>query len=215
MASSDDAPRVFQPLPGPTVNRSAAYRAVLRELLSLVGAEAPPDDARRWPDAARMAVRKAVKARTEQGPVPEEWFEPMMRATVHEPDPSFVGHLVLPAVAAWGLRPVMLALLDHLDNGTPADVAGVARAWYHTGWAPEAEHEDTRDLNRRYQHAALRRFVTLDDLDARRYLLPGLRLQHRSFPPDMHELVDQAVHIARTSDDDYLRHRVEIQTRLA
>ena len=45
----------------------------------------------------------------------------------------------------------------------------------------------------------------------RRCILPGLPLDPGLYPAEMHDLVAQAVRIARTSNDDYLRHRVEIQ----
>ncbi|WP_326954065.1 hypothetical protein [Amycolatopsis sp. NBC_01286] len=70
------------------------------------------------------------------------------------------------------------------------------------------------ELNRRYRHTALRRFVTEDDLDMRRCILLGLPLDPHRYPDTMHDLVAQAVRIARTSSDDYLRHRVEIQVAL-
>jgi hypothetical protein len=66
-------------------------------------------------------------------------------------------------------------------------------------------------LDERYARVGLRRFVTDDDLDLRRCLLPGLRLRAGSCPADMRDLVIRAIEIARTSDDKYLRHRVGIQ----
>jgi hypothetical protein len=74
-----------------------------------------------------------------------------------------------------------------------------------------AERDSYRDLNRRAADAALRRFVTDDDLDLRRCILPGLSLRRASYPPELQDLVTRALEIARTSDDEYLRHRVEIQ----
>jgi hypothetical protein len=156
--------------------------------------------------------------------VPEEWFEPLIRAAVQEPNPSFNRELVLPAIAAYGRRRVQLALLGYLDSGTAVDIAGAARAWYWTQVplsysagaktpTPEsvAEYEAFSDLRQRYHHTALHRFVTDEDLDVRRCILPGLPLSPQHYPAEMHDLVAQAVRIARTSTDDYLRHRVEIQ----
>ena len=114
-------------------------------------------------------------------------------------------------------------LLDCLADGTAADAAGAARAWYPTligvrylpgtrTLTPEsaAERARFRDLDRRYLDTALRRFVTDDDLDLRRCLLPGLSLRRESHPADQQELVTRALEIARTSGDDYLRQRVEL-----
>jgi hypothetical protein len=234
VTSTNDAPQLFQPLPGRTVDRSAAYESLLRDLLDLVCAEPPaasadePDARRSWCHRARRAVGAIVSRRAKEasdaGSVPEDWFEPLIRAAVHEPDPSFNRQLVEPAIAAFGRRRVQLALIAYLDTGTAPDIAGAARAWYWTqvplvyvggskNATPEstAEYEAFSDLRKRYRYIALRRFVTEDDLDVRRCILPGIPLYPRAYPADMHDLVARAVQIARTSSDEYLRHRVEIQ----
>jgi hypothetical protein len=232
MASTDESPELFQPLPGRTVDRSAAYGALLRNLLDLVEVETPAADESGAPPTSHHRVRRAIgavvtrraKEASQAGPVPEEWFEPLIRAAVHEPDPSFNRQLVEPAVTAFGRRRVQLALIVYLDTGTAPEIAGAARAWYWTQVpleyvggsktpTPEsaAEYEAFSDLRQRYRHTALRRFVTEDDLDVRRCILPGLPLNPQLYPPDLHDLVTRAVQIARTSSDDYLRHRVEIQ----
>ncbi len=232
MTSSKDPPRRFHPLPGRTVARSVAYEALLRDLLDLVGVEAPaPDEPgvrADWRHRARREVGKAVTRQateaSEAGPVPEEWYEPLLRAAVHEPDPSLNRQLVEPLVAAYGHRRVRLALIAYVDTGSAPDAAGAARAWYWThqvrGYSrgshpapPDsvASQDALSELSQRYFHTALRRFVTEDDLDMRRCILPGLPLDPQAYPDAMHDLVTQAVRIARTSPDDYLRHRVEIQ----
>jgi hypothetical protein len=234
VTSADNTPQMFHASPGPTVDRNAAYEAVLQALVDVVGANCPPVPAgepgasRGWRHQARRAAGSAVTRRARQasksGPVPEEWFQPLIRAAVTEPDPSFNRQLVEPAMAAFGRRRVQLALVELTETGTTAEVAGAARAWYWTQVplvyvggsktpTPEsvAEWKSFSDLRQRYYHAALRRFVTDDDLDARRCILPGLPLDPQSYPADMQELVTTAVRIARTSNDEYLRHRVEIQ----
>ncbi|MGX7673336.1 hypothetical protein [Plantactinospora sp. DSM 117369] len=45
----------------------------------------------------------------------------------------------------------------------------------------------------------------------RRCLLPGLDLKTEHYPEELRPMVEQAIRIARTSSDDYLRHRVEHQ----
>jgi hypothetical protein len=232
MASANETPATFQPLPGRTVDRSAVYHALLRALLDLVGVEHPdvdePDDARRWRHRARRSIGQTVARRakhpTGTDGVPDQWLAPLIRAAVHEPDPSFNRQLVEPAIAAFGRRRVQLALLAHLDTGAPADAAGAARGWYWTAvgirylpgtttMTPQsaAEHEAISDLRERYRRTALRRFLADDDLDLRRCILPGLTLDPQMYPSHMRDHVAQAVQIARTSNDDYLRHRVEIQ----
>jgi hypothetical protein len=45
----------------------------------------------------------------------------------------------------------------------------------------------------------------------RRGILPGLELEESAYPESLRPLVAQAVEIARNHDDDYIRHRVEVQ----
>ncbi|MCR6488713.1 hypothetical protein M8542_38380 [Amycolatopsis sp. OK19-0408] len=210
MTSGDDPPRSFQPLPGRTVDRSAAYEALLQSLLDLIGVEPPPAARTAWHHQARREIGKAVTRHAkEAAPAPEEWFEPLLRAAIHEPNPSLNRQLVDPLVAAYGRDRVRLALIAILDTGSAPDAAGAARAWYWTHRAPTGAGQ--KALSELYRHTALRRFVTDDDLDLRRCILPGLPLDPEIYPAAMHDLVTQAVRIARTSPDDYLRHRVEIQ----
>ncbi|WIX88174.1 hypothetical protein [Amycolatopsis sp. DG1A-15b] len=42
-------------------------------------------------------------------------------------------------------------------------------------------------------------------------MLPGLTLDPARYPAELHPLVAEAVHLARTHPDGYLRHRVELQ----
>lgn len=222
---------MLQPLPDRVDDWRDEYFALLRRLLDLVGVEpAPPveGDSRpshvSWHHRARWAVGEAVARRA--GDAPEEWFVPVVRAAVMEPDPSFNRQLVEPAVIAFGRRRVLLALVAYVQTGSSPDAAGAANAWY---WAqvsltyrgesttptPEsaAEYERYRDLHERYHEAALRRFVADDNLDVRRCILPSLPLWPDAFPAELHDTVAEAIRIARASDDDYLRHRVELQVR--
>lgn len=69
----------------------------------------------------------------------------------------------------------------------------------------------TEDLRVRWQQAALREFVANEDLDVRRCILPGLSLKPDRYPGGLKELVAEAVRIARSHPDEYIRHRVERQ----
>ncbi|HEV7713898.1 MAG TPA: hypothetical protein VGP16_37240 [Asanoa sp.] len=214
----------FQPLPDRAAD--ASYPALLAELLDLVGAEHPepaedtPRGRRSWQHAARRTIGKALAGVTPR----EEWFAPLARAAVLEPDPSFNRDLVRPMVELFGRRRVREALLDHLGEGSDAERAGAARAWYWTligvrfepgtrtpTAASQAELDAYADLDRRYGDTALRVFVATDNIDVRRCILPGLDLRPRGCRPELRDLVAEATRIARESADDYLRHRVEIQ----
>ncbi|WP_328958249.1 hypothetical protein [Kitasatospora purpeofusca] len=66
---------------------------------------------------------------------------------------------------------------------------------------------------REWNEAALREFVTNEDLDVRRCTLPGLPLRTSDYPPELHHLVESATAVARAHPDDCTRHWVEMQVR--
>jgi hypothetical protein len=142
-------------------------------------------------------------------PVPKRAFIPMLRAAIEEPDPSFNRIFVEPCARAYGQRATIEALLDHLDRGTPFEKAGAANALY---WAAiDGNNDVDGDLLARKRQLLLRTFVDSDDLHVRRAIIGKLSLATEDYPDEMHGLVAKAIAIARTSADEYLRHRVEIQ----
>ena len=210
----------LQPLPdrpAPT-----AFPEALRDLLTALGAPVPPPGAL-WQGDARAAVRTALAGVTP--PAPEALYEPLLRAAVLDPDPSFNRWFAGPACTLYGHRRVKTDLIEVLRNGTNEEKAGAARAWYWTripltyvNFSPtptpesQAAYDAVRDLEREWQDAMLAEFVRNDDLDVRRCLLPGLSLCERADgPPERRALVAAAVRIAREHPDEYLRHRVEVQ----
>ncbi|MEV0719817.1 hypothetical protein [Asanoa sp. NPDC050611] len=182
-------------MPGPH-DTSAAYSALLAEILDLVGVAhpEPPDDTRRgrrrWQNQARRSIGRALTGASPR----EEWFAPLVRAAVLEPDPSFNRDLVAPMITLFGRRRVVAALLDHLTGGTVAEQAGASRAWYPTwvgvryeadGTTPTASvaaRSEVADVNDRFARASLRLFVDTDDLYLRQCLLPNLDLRTASRP---------------------------------
>ncbi|MFD6998229.1 hypothetical protein ACFWA5_18605 [Streptomyces mirabilis] len=56
----------------------------------------------------------------------EEFFAPLMAATVYDPDPSFCRWFIDPALYAFGRRRVTAALLNHARTGTDA---GTTAGW--------------------------------------------------------------------------------------
>jgi hypothetical protein len=226
------------PLPDPVHPEITLFERCMTELLRVIGIHLPdvragdPADLverrlRRLGLPEQVMLRRRIRlALDERQQLPEPLFEPLMRAAVYDPNPSFNRQFVEPAMIAFGPRRVQEAILGYLTTGTNPERAGAARAWYwadvlgwgveETGAPPESQAEllDARaDLRTRWIAAALREFVDNDDLDVRRCLLPGLPLHPAVHPEESHGLVAMAVHIARTHPDDYLRHRVEIQVR--
>ncbi|MFE6618679.1 hypothetical protein [Streptomyces sp. NPDC057740] len=214
----------FAPLPGRPQDRTSAFRLQLAALARLMGVGLPtevPYD-REWQGQARMAFRRALR---DVDALPDQLFEPLLDAAVLDPDPSHNRLFVEAAVRVSGRRRVQTALIEYVRSGTDSERAGAARAWY---WAqaplrfrggqtrvptPEskAESDAVADLRATWHEATLREFVANDDLDVRRCILPGLPLNPRHYPAELHDLVARAVHIARTHPDEYLRHRVEHQ----
>lgn len=74
-----------------------------------------------------------------------------------------------------------------------------------------AEPDDAATVGAEWYETALREFVSNEHLDVRRCILPGLPLRKSGCPPELHDLVDAAVAIARSHPDEYIRHRVEHQ----
>ncbi|MEU9073901.1 hypothetical protein ACFYUY_11725 [Kitasatospora sp. NPDC004745] len=206
--------RTFQPLPGRPADAAQDFDLRLTRLLGLLGVDAAygPD----FPSAARWEVHKALAGRSD---LPEEYFQALLEAAVHDPNPSFNRRFVEPALLAFGQRRVRLTLLGYLHTGTNAERAGAARAWYWTSLsvgdarnrAAEDEGSTVRDA---WYQAALREFVANEDLDVRRSILPGLPLVPRAYPAQLHALVETAVAIARSHPDEYIRHRAEVQVAL-
>lgn len=216
--------RLYYPLPGRTHDLRPGFDRRLVALSEAVGLELappPPEPERRtWRNRSRHALGRHCQA----SPGRDEWFEPLMRAAVFDPDPDLNRLLVRPAVQIFGHRRVKAELLRVLRDGTKAERAGAARAWYAAGvqlryppgaTSPTAESQalldSVADLDEDWQHTALEVFVTDEDLDTRRCILALLDLRPEHCPPSLHDRVQQAIHIARTHDDEYLRHRVEIQ----
>jgi hypothetical protein len=212
MESEDEpAPRLFAPLPGRTTDNRATFEQCLSELIDLLGAARPLPiyTGREWQHQARSCVRVALRK------APPECFDLLVRAAVYDPNPSFNRQLVEPGLRLFGRRRVQEALLAYLRTGTNPERAGAARAWYWTWLRTESEAGGADDtgpnLGREWAETALRVFVENDDLDVRRCLLPMMSLKPKHYREELRGLVAEAIHIARTDPDEYLRHRVEHQ----
>lgn len=227
-AGGTTAPKaqVFMALPGRAEDRRDAFEACLAEVVRSLGldvaSESEPGDPRVWQHRARTALRGACLRGVT---LSEESFDVLLKAAVHDPDPSFNRQFVEPALNAFGYARVRIALLAYLRTGTDPERAGAARAWYWTalplrmpqveaespGATGVAETDDGSAVVAEWDEAALRTFVTSENGDVRRCILPGLPLRKSAYSPEMHDLVERAVAIARSHPDDYLRHRVEHQ----
>jgi hypothetical protein len=162
-------------------------------------------------------------------PVPEGLFQPMMRAAVYEVNPSANRYFVEPCIRTYGHRRVNEALLAFVEEGSDIEKAGAVNALY---WArlgltfrgrppaytreyatPEsvAAHHALADVWARRDRLFLAEFVANPDLDVRRSIIPHLELEPSHYPNDLQPLVAQAIEIAQHHEDDYIRHRVQVQ----
>ncbi|MFI7385176.1 hypothetical protein [Streptomyces sp. NPDC049813] len=213
-------------LPERTEHRQEAFTECLADAVRALALDLAPAsesaDRAAWVSQVRRAVREACL----QGlTVSEEAFDALIKAAVHDPDPSFNRGFVEPALSAFGRRRVQVTLLGYLRTGTDPQRAGAARAWYWSavpprmplvraadaGTADAPEPDDGSDVVAEWNEAALREFVRNEHVDVRRCILPGLPLRKSAHPPELHDLVDVAVATARSHPDEYIRHRVEHQ----
>ena len=146
--------------------------------------------------------------------VPRRLFEPLLRAGVLEPNPDLNRRFVEPCVRSQGVRRTLERLLEYLETGADAEKAGAVNALYWvraSDWRSGETDEEPAELRAALRHRLLREFVANDDVSVRRCILPALSLDPTKYPPDLRPLVPQAVAIARSHPDEYIRHRIEIQ----
>ena len=67
------------------------------------------------------------------------------------------------------------------------------------------------DLRLRIRCHMLREFIDNTDLELRPRIIPMLVLDAKKYPEELRPLIAQAIAIARSHSDEYIRHRVEIQ----
>ncbi|MFI9307639.1 hypothetical protein [Streptomyces triculaminicus] len=123
--------QLFGALPERTEDRREAFEKCLADVVRSLGLVVAPEseegDFRNWQHHARAALRDTCHRGLT---LSEESFDVLLKAAVHDPDPSFNRQFVEPALNAFGHRRVRIALLGYLRTGTDLERAGAARAWY-------------------------------------------------------------------------------------
>ena len=162
----------------------------------------------------------------EIGWVPEALYGPMMRAAIDAPmEQGFVKA----CVASFGHRRVNETLLDLVETGSDSEKARAVMGLY---WAdiplvfegsvpgytkdnatPEsrAAYDALADVWNRKDHLFLQEFVVNPDVDVRQAIIAQLNLDAAHYEPEFQHLVPEAIRVARDHEDEYIRHRVEIQ----
>jgi hypothetical protein len=159
----------------------------------------------------------------------EVFFTPMLDAGIDEVNPSFNRSFIEPCLCAFGPRRVNEYLLGVVESGSDFRKAGAVNALYWAqvglsfpGNAPSysienatpesrAAYEALADLWERKRRLLLETFVSNPSVDVRRSIIPSLNLDPAAYPEGHRPLVGRAIEIARGSDDEYIRHRVEVQ----
>lgn len=150
-----------------------------------------------------------VAAAFDAQPVPKRLVDRMLHTGVLEKDPSFNRRFIEPCVESFGAARVLFALLEYLQSGTDEEKAGAASALYWVPRQPDAD-PDT-ELRQQIRCQMLHEFVSNEDLEVRRRIIPLLTLDESKYSEDVRPLVAKAIKIARSHSDKYIRHRVEIQ----
>jgi len=135
----------------------------------------------------------------------------MLTAAIDEPNPSFNRRFVEPCVHAYGAPVVRERLRRVVETGSDREVAGAARAYYWTFAVRPQPSPRTRADWLVDQEVFLRAFLRTESLDARRSLLPRIELAKLAGEPELEELAQQVISLARASHDEYLVRRVAVQ----
>jgi hypothetical protein len=202
---------------------------IIKDARSLLS-KAPTEDWKLLGAALHDQERKWLVAEVfSKAPVPKRLFNVMLRAAVHEINPSLNRYFVEPCIAAFGHRAVNEALLEYVEQGNDFEKAGAINALYWGGMhlqfddyrrgltlehaTPESRtaYLELKDVWERKRSLFLREFVSNENVDVRRSIIPSLNLDEADYPNDLKLLIAQAVEIARNHEDEYIRHRVEVQ----
>jgi hypothetical protein len=155
--------------------------------------------------------------------VPEALYEPMLNAAVHERDPSKNRAFVDPCFETFGGKRVNETLIEWFEKGTDLEKAGAVQALYHarlistpaSAWRRPGADEQFNlvgDLWMRQRCLLLREFVSNPSVVVRQRIIPHLDLgDASSYPEEFRPLVPQAIQIARSHEDGYIRHRLQIK----
>jgi hypothetical protein len=160
----------------------------------------------------------------------ELFLEPLLDAAIDEMDPSDNRHFVDPCMENFGPRRVNEYLLAVVKSGPDLRTAGAVNALY---WAQvplvfistesfhikdatpqsRALYQSLQDVWDRKDVVMLETFVSNPDVWVRKSVISKLTLNPFRYPESHRPLVAQAITIARTHPNEYIRHRVEHQLR--
>ncbi|MFE1897553.1 hypothetical protein [Streptomyces yangpuensis] len=200
-----------------TSTERRSFLTCATEVARLLGVEDATEEASHL--RARHLAHAVRKPLLERESMPEEWFGPLMAASVHDPDPSHCRWFVEPAVYAFGRRRVAAALVDYLRSGTDAERAGAVRAWYSAhvplypdrspAYGPDGVRDpaldETDDVHDAWYEASLQVFAEVTDHGMLQRVLYFLPTSRADYPARLHHLLDSTLATARAHPDPHIR----------
>jgi hypothetical protein len=179
------------------------------------------DADREWfQDALEDPLRKWFVVQTLEyvQSVPEQLFQPLLRATIYEVDPDRNRDFLTPLLFAFGLRSVHTALLEVLQNGTDFEKTGAVNAllWTRVSgvfWGGSYVELDANrdDITARKNALLLSEFTNNPNVEVRRSIITQLDFDPNSYPDEFKPLVPKAIRIAKAHSDEYIRNTAETQ----
>lgn len=141
--------------------------------------------------------------------IPKVMFREILYASIMVNDPSANRKFIEPCVRSFGALRVLYGILHFLEKGTNREKAGAISVLYWVQARPDKKIPN--EIYAKIRCWKLKEFVNNEDLALRQQIIPMLNLDHKYYPEELHNLIPQAIQIAREHSDDYIRHRIEIQ----
>lgn len=161
-----------------------------------------------WLDDALLDdEKKWFAAEVLSASVPKHFLKPMLRAAVYEPDPSRCRVFVEPCGRSFGRSTVLDLLCAYLRYGSNLEKRGAANAFY---WAQSIPGGPSPQMLPYDSFVEI--FIRNEDLDLRRTLVSWLFPNNlQLYCEDVRPLLEQAVQIAQSHQDKYIRDRIQRQ----
>ncbi len=150
--------------------------------------------------------------------VPEQLYEPMLKAAVYELSPARVQAFMEPIVKAFTVKRVYQNLIEYIEKGTNFERAGAINAMHWVGErkvsSESGRHKpdiSLMSLDDYRRMLYLNTFINNSDLDLRRSIITYVDMDPLTANAPMKELMEKVVKIARAHPDEYICHRIEVQ----
>jgi len=141
------------------------------------------------------------------GILPNFLFKDMLMAGVLERNPSANRAFIEVCIKHRGLKSVLELLIHYIKYGSNTEKAGAIQARY---WATNNYlNEDIDGLKLQFKSLVLDEFLQNEDVSVRTNIVSFLELE--AYPKFMHEKFFKAAKIARTHENEYIRHLIALQ----